>query len=534
MLQFPAMFSGWRWSTILLAFSYLATGALFIMAVAQVAPSGSIREAVLLCGAGLLVFVLGSRFFAEGGPTPIDLPLGLSLCWGGGAASIVIGLTQVTPAGPARWFVLFGSTGAALALLGWRFFAHRRFPTGSEKARDDETQQGKDTRLTRDTVMTFCYVGAGGLVCYSLRYVVPAGPVENMFLVLGAGTLIACGSLLTGALFGFLFGIPRSQPGVIPQLTGAAKSPPNAATAAGNPTSTVASDGIADLPSTRRPAFEVNTNLEQISDWLTKIIVGLGLINLEKFPAYLRNLASYFAGSLGNVEAHDSVVLALIILYFVSGFLLGYLLTRLFLTGAFTRAQESPTSRLKRALQSAGPSSTSTGSQDVSAAQIAAIRRIDQVASQVPQDQLEKQVRSLASEYDVTRSSMPFSPDRTRRLDLIVVRMKGLAKQAYFMLPALVRGETPGERLAAIAFLQMQPDARYLSWLADRFGNETPFILYHAALALRNAVDNLGHSQFKYLRQALERAESNTPRNEKDILAILQEAKKQLDSLSEP
>jgi hypothetical protein len=529
------VFSGWR--SLLLALIYAVTGVLFILAVMQLAPSGPGRNAIVLCGAGLLAIFLGARFLGAGEPTRVGLAWPLILCWSAAAASIVIGLTEATPAGPARQFVLFGSIGVALALLGWRFFGESRFTNIPINQPGEETQQDTDTRRTRDILMAFCYVGAAGILLYAVRSVVPAGPVENMFQVLGAGTLVACGSLLSGALFGFLFGIPRAQTGAAQQPAATSPSTTSPAGTASSQTAApvaAASTAGAQAPATQRSAFDVNTNLEQISDWLTKIIVGLGLINLEKFPAYLHDLATYFARSLGK-EGSESVVLALIILFFVCGFLLGYLLTRLFLARAFTRAQElSPTARLQRALQTPVPVSTATELQESSPAVIAAIRHIDQAASQVPQDQIDYQVHALASEYDVTRGSMRFSAERTRRLDQIVVRMKGLAKQAYSMLPSLARGDTPGERVAAIAFLQILPDPTYLDWLADRFHTETPFVMYHTALALRSAVDNLGATHRESLRRAIEKAISNTPRKEADTMAILNEAKTQLDSLGEP
>jgi hypothetical protein len=41
----------------------------------------------------------------------------------------------------------------------------------------------------------------------------------------------------------------------------------------------------------------VNTNLEQISDWLTKIIVGLGLVQLRSVPDYLYKASVWMAQS---------------------------------------------------------------------------------------------------------------------------------------------------------------------------------------------------------------------------------------------
>jgi|GEM_PF-1850301 hypothetical protein len=87
--------------------------------------------------------------------------------------------------------------------------------------------------------------------------------------------------------------------------------------------------------------LQVNTNLTDISDWLTKIIVGLGLVKLAKLGPYISSVAQSLAGGL---ETKDPPALAfaygVIICYSVSGFLFGYLITRLFLSKAFSEADQ--------------------------------------------------------------------------------------------------------------------------------------------------------------------------------------------------
>jgi hypothetical protein len=140
--------------------------------------------------------------------------------------------------------------------------------------------------------------------------------------------LWALASLAVGGLVGFLFGIPR-----VIQSAGqgsTAKPPP------GEPTAL----GPADEDSYRQ---QVNTNLEQVSDWLTKIIVGLGLIELKNVPAYLESVAAFLTESPKLAFAGGVIV------YFaLVGFFVGYLLTRLFLAPAFGRVDP-----LKRAVEKA-------------------------------------------------------------------------------------------------------------------------------------------------------------------------------------
>ena len=72
-----------------------------------------------------------------------------------------------------------------------------------------------------------------------------------------ASLLIAGALWLTGGLLGFLFGIPKVA-------DHSATTP------------------VAGPPGGARPFYMVNTNLEQVSDWLTKIIVGVGLVEAQR------------------------------------------------------------------------------------------------------------------------------------------------------------------------------------------------------------------------------------------------------------
>lgn len=138
-------------------------------------------------------------------------------------------------------------------------------------------------------------------------------------------TLWALACLACGAIIGFLFGIPR----VLQQEAQPAAPPANNQT-----------EGSREAAAASTYRLQVNTNLEQISDWLTKIIVGVGLIELRNFPGYLNRASSFIGGGLGG-GGNAKVLAGSMILYFVVvGFLAGYLLTRLYLTGAFKRADE--------------------------------------------------------------------------------------------------------------------------------------------------------------------------------------------------
>jgi tetratricopeptide (TPR) repeat protein len=129
---------------------------------------------------------------------------------------------------------------------------------------------------------------------------------------------LAC--LISGAVIGFLFGIPRvlqsdAVPGAQPKTEGAGS----------------------DSKTDRTPIYQVNTNLEQVSDWLTKIIVGLGLIELRNVPDYLNRASNFIAPGLGGLQ-YKSFAGGLILYFSLLGFIGFYLITRLFIAGAFRLA----------------------------------------------------------------------------------------------------------------------------------------------------------------------------------------------------
>jgi hypothetical protein len=82
----------------------------------------------------------------------------------------------------------------------------------------------------------------------------------------------------------------------------------------------------------------VNSNLEVISDWLTKIIVGVGLTEMKSIPQALGNLATFIAGGSQSSSQDRAFALLVILYFFFGGFVAAYLETRVFLTGAFLRS----------------------------------------------------------------------------------------------------------------------------------------------------------------------------------------------------
>lgn len=98
---------------------------------------------------------------------------------------------------------------------------------------------------------------AGFLACFSC-----AALSSAYWDLLALLLIISLASLLVGMVLGFLFGIPRLNKNYDPRDE--------------------------DDRSTK---YQPNTNLEEISDWLTKIIIGVTLTQLTKIPGYLQAIA---------------------------------------------------------------------------------------------------------------------------------------------------------------------------------------------------------------------------------------------------
>jgi hypothetical protein len=151
--------------------------------------------------------------------------------------------------------------------------------------------------------------------------------------------LLAAASLSLGGFVGFLFGIPRTL------------QEDSRTVIAGASGGSVA-EGYEGLGYEQR----VNTSLEQISDWLTKIIVGVGLSQLANGKELITSLGNYLDDYLGVNPAFPVV---LIFTFATCGFFAGYLLTRLFLAGALVGADKearrlSLEERQAKSLEAAG------------------------------------------------------------------------------------------------------------------------------------------------------------------------------------
>jgi hypothetical protein len=167
-----------------------------------------------------------------------------------------------------------------------------------------------------------CVLGLASLM-------LPAYGSSNPWRVLAVGFFLAGGTTLIGSVVGFLFGVPRH-------------STRNQGTSSYTP----------------------NTNLERISDWLTKILIGASLVQASEVIASFKSLAWYVGPEFGNSPGGPTIAGALIVHYLLVGFFQGFLLAYLWLPRAFARtfgnqentAEKPGETQPNSALHQTGPS----------------------------------------------------------------------------------------------------------------------------------------------------------------------------------
>lgn len=102
-----------------------------------------------------------------------------------------------------------------------------------------------------------------------------------------------------GTVLGFLFGLPRAR----------------------------VADSTATEGSNASTFYLTNSNLIKVSDWLTTIVIGLGLVNLGKVVPGLRSLGHALHEPLGGAPYSGAVGVSVLVVGVLAGFILDYLWT---------------------------------------------------------------------------------------------------------------------------------------------------------------------------------------------------------------
>jgi hypothetical protein len=282
--------------------------------------------------------------------------------------------------------------------------------------------------------------------------IIYAAQSDNIASVLASGLMLAGAAAVTGGLLGFLFGVPRSS------------------------LDPVGGSGRAE----RR--YRANTNLEQISDWLTKILVGVGLIQLGQLRHLGGELLNGVAPALGGTATSLPFGGALLCYFAIVGFIGGWLLTQLHLGRALSYADQALD--ILRAADKA-----QQGGADM---QAAALRK--------EAIQLLATAGDPTGRYESTRDALPPGPARTDELERIVSSARHEAATGRWNLDqvrALFDSGRDGDRITALGL--MQGDISHLGDL-DRVvdaidSSRSGFEQYHALLAAFMMLGSLDDGQ---------------------------------------
>jgi hypothetical protein len=317
-------------------------------------------------------------------------------------------------------------------------------------------------------------------------------------------------SLATGGTAGFLFGIPKAG---ITQATESDFSPASS-TRAG------ASVEDANISSGREASLRArpNTNLEEVSDWLTKILVGLTLVNLKDLRDGLKSISAHAASVLrpAPTASDVSAATALVVGFALLGFLAVYLYMRLFVQGAIVRADKG-LNQYRHALQRAeqidlSEPEPSTNMAEPVVPSAASVRAAQDVADVAPTNRPElvlQPLRQLAIQYEELRQVKEYSPQRTRQMTEIVRRMRPHAIAAAPYIEELIKSTSTGEHLAACIILQMKYMPERMEWLARRLVEERAFIAYQAASALLARTRLAGVTECQAIQNAVAKAKED-------------------------
>jgi hypothetical protein len=146
--------------------------------------------------------------------------------------------------------------------------------------------------------------GAIGVILYAWS--------QDSLSIFSVSMLVASAAWIAGGLLGFIFGIPRVLSTDRPESS------------------------LAEAHS----LYRSNSNLEQISDWLTKIIVGVSLVEFRTLVDETGNLVDFLAPALGGAPSAKSFALGVLITFAFSGFVVLYIFTRVYLAILFKERED--------------------------------------------------------------------------------------------------------------------------------------------------------------------------------------------------
>jgi tetratricopeptide (TPR) repeat protein len=126
---------------------------------------------------------------------------------------------------------------------------------------------------------------------------------KDCWKLLFLSMVLALASFICGFFLGFLFGIPKRS-------------------------------------ANNESDYIISSNLGDISDWLTKIIIGLGLVEIRKIPEFLQSIGSYIQVETNSEKSVQIFTICILLYFSIFGLYFGYNYIRLFLSSIYKGADE--------------------------------------------------------------------------------------------------------------------------------------------------------------------------------------------------
>ncbi|MER6304086.1 hypothetical protein ABT247_31685 [Kitasatospora sp. NPDC001539] len=278
---------------------------------------------------------------------------------------------------------------------------------------------------------------------------------EHAWQALGGGLVVAGASTVLGGALGFLFGVPRVKGG------------------SGEP----------------QGSYAPNTNLEQVSDWLTKVLLGVGLTQLGSLGERLHQLGTALAPALGGGDAAVPFGAALVLYFLVLGFLAGWLVTRLALPQVLTDADRALD--LFLAGQDRDRHGDTVGADDL---RVRAMQRLGLLGGSA------EHPAALAAQLPPSSGS-PAGPEG------VVAEVRSTATRSALtadQVRSLFADGSEGRRIQALALMQGDPALADLPSVLEAIEHpRSGFEQYHALLAARGLLSRLPAAEAQRLRDAV-------------------------------
>ncbi|WP_371480126.1 hypothetical protein [Kitasatospora sp. NBC_00315] len=279
----------------------------------------------------------------------------------------------------------------------------------------------------------------------------------------GGGLVVAGAAAVLGGGLGFLFGVPRMQAG------GSAQP------------------GPAAVGARQDASYLPNTNLEQVSDWLTKVLLGVGLTQLGSLGTRLHQLGAALAPALGGDPGTAPFAAALVLYFLVLGFLAGWLATRLLLPRALSDAD--------RAL-------------DLFLAGQDRDRRGDKVGADDLRMRAMQHLGLLGGSTDhpqTVREQLPQAVGATP--EAVVAEVRSTARRSALtaeQVREMFAAGTEGRRVQALALMQGDPALADLDSVLEAIEHpRSAFEQYHALLAARGLASRLAAAAWQRMRDTV-------------------------------